>query len=104
VICGSEATGEEAAIYIWKRDSGELLSRIPGSGLVGHTNIISQVDGNQQEPYMFISCSDDETVKIWGVKDRIKIEVNSQSLQNNSKDGVKKIDVRNEKRESPNIS
>ena len=29
---------------------------------------------------MFISCSDDETVKIWGVKDRIKIEVNSQSL------------------------
>ena len=60
MICGSEATGEEAAIYIWKRDSGELLSRIPGSGLVGHTNIISQVDGNQQEPYMFISCSDDE--------------------------------------------
>ena len=29
---------------------------------------------------MFISCSDDETVKIWDVKDRIKIEVNSQSL------------------------
>ena len=41
MICGSEATGEDAAIYIWKRDSGELLTRIPGSGLVGHTNIIS---------------------------------------------------------------
>lgn len=41
---------------------------------------------------MFISCSDDETVKIWGVKDKIKIEMNNQ----NSKDIVKKVDVRNE--------
>jgi hypothetical protein len=32
-----------------------------------------KVDGNQNEPYLFISCGDDETVKIWGVKDKIKI-------------------------------
>ena len=74
-MIGSEATGEEAAIFIWKRDTGEQLCRIAGSGLFGHTNIIGQVDGNQAEPYMFVSCSDDETVKIWGVKDKIKLEI-----------------------------
>ena len=45
VICGSEATGEEACIYIWKRDSGELLYKITGSGFNnsyrGHSNIIN---------------------------------------------------------------
>ena len=75
MVCGSEGTGEDAAIYIWKRDTGELLSKLPGSGHHGHTNIISQVDGSRGEPYLFISCSDDETVKLWAVKDRIKIDV-----------------------------
>lgn len=97
-MIGSEATGEEAAIFIWKRDTGEQLCRIPGSGLFGHTNIIGQVDGSLTEPYMFISCSDDETLKIWGVKDKIKIEVVHQSLQNSSKDGVIKIDVKAEEK------
>ena len=78
VICGSEATGEEACIYIWKRDSGELLYKIPGSGFNnsyrGHSNIINQVDGSLSNPYVFVSCSDDETIKFWGVKDKIRIE------------------------------
>ena len=47
---------------------------------------------------MFISCSDDETVKIWGVKDKIKIDVVHQSLANNHKDGVKRVDVKNEEK------
>lgn len=98
VVIGSEATGEEASIFIWKRDTGEQLCRIPGSGLFGHTNIIGQVDGSLTEPYMFISCSDDETVKIWGVKDKIKIDVAHQSLTNSSKDGVIKIDVKAEEK------
>jgi len=98
VMIGSEATGEEASIFIWKRDTGEQLCRIPGSGLFGHTNIIGQVDGSLTEPYMFISCSDDETVKIWGVKDKIKIDVVHQSLSNSSKDGVIKIDVKAEEK------
>lgn len=96
VMIGSEATGEEAAIFIWKRDTGEQLCRIAGSGLFGHTNIIGQVDGNQSEPYMFISCSDDETVKIWGVKDKIKLEIAQQSLTGGSRDGVIKVDVKAE--------
>lgn len=32
VVCGSEGTGVDAAIYIWKRDTGELLTKLPGSG------------------------------------------------------------------------
>ena len=42
---------------------------------------------------MFISCSDDETVKIWGVKEKVKVDLVQQSIANNSKDGVKKIDL-----------
>ena len=38
---------------------------------------------------MFASCSDDETVKIWGVGDKIKLElINSTTY--------KKFDVKNE--------
>ena len=79
VVCGSESTGEDASIFIWKRDTGELLFKIPGSGFnssfKGHSNIINQVDGCPTNPYFFVSCSDDETVKIWGVKDKIKFEI-----------------------------
>ena len=94
IVCGSEGTGEEAAIYIWRRESGELLNRIPGAGPFGHSNIVNQVDGSSQEPYLFISCSDDETVKLWGVKDRLKLDISI-----NRKD-VKKINVKDEARRS----
>ena len=56
------------------------------------------MDGSPTNPYLFISCSDDETIKIWGVKDKIRIEV--PSLKDKSKDKEKdklvKIDVTNE--------
>ena len=55
------------------------------------------MDGSRGEPYLFISCSDDETIKLWGVKDRIKIDVVFSSVSGGSKDGVKKINVKNEK-------
>lgn len=44
-------------------------------------------------PYLFISCSDDETVKIWGVNSKVKIELVSLPK---GKDGVKHIDIKNE--------
>lgn len=52
------------------------------------------MDGSSQEPYLFISCSDDETVKLWGVKDRLKLEISI-----NRKD-VKKVNVKDEARRS----
>ena len=51
---------------------------------------------------MFISCSDDETIKIWGVKNKIKLELVTSSLANNTKDKVKKIDVRHEDQREDN--
>mmetsp|Transcript_18710 Transcript_18710/g.28680 ORF Transcript_18710/g.28680 Transcript_18710/m.28680 type:complete len:251 (+) Transcript_18710:1123-1875(+) len=32
IACGSEKTGEDACIQVWKRQTGELLARIPGTG------------------------------------------------------------------------
>jgi len=52
---------------------------------------------------MFISCSDDETIKIWGVKNKIKLELVLSSLANNNKDKVKKVDVRNEESKNNDI-
>jgi hypothetical protein len=80
ILWGREATGEEACINIFKRATGELLYKIPGSGVEGHihqghSNIINQIDSCESLPYLFISCSDDETVKVWGVGSKVKIEV-----------------------------
>ena len=103
IICGSESTGEDAAINIWKRQTGELLTKIPGSGfnssIMGHSNVINQVDGSPTNPYLFISCSDDETIKIWGVKDKIRVEVpyNTQKESKKDKNKVVRINVTNEK-------
>lgn len=69
-----------------------MLNRIGGAGPFGHSNIVNQVDGSNQESYVFISCSDDETVKLWGVKDRLKLDISI-----NKKD-VKKINVKDEAR------
>ena len=102
VICGSEATGEDASIFVWKRDTGDLLYKIPGSGFnssyKGHSNIINQVDGSPNNPYLFVSCSDDETVKLWGVEDKIKFNVigESNSLGTQQDQIFKKVDVKNE--------
>ena len=51
--------------------------------------MINAVDASPNQPYMFASCSDDETVKIWGVQDKIKIEVLNST-------NYKKFDVKNE--------
>lgn len=56
--------------------------------------MINQVDGSPSNPYLFISCSDDETVKIWGVKDKIKIEYMGEN--DGMQQSYKKIDVKNE--------
>lgn len=56
------------------------------------------MDGSPTNPYLFISCSDDETIKLWGVKDKIRIEVvnfNDKS-KDKDKDKLVTIDVTNE--------
>jgi WD40 repeat protein len=104
ILWGREATGEEACINIFKRGTGELLFKIPGSGVEGHihqghSNIINQIDSCDSLPYLFVSCSDDETVKIWGVGTKIKIEVVNMSGKL-YKENVVKYDVKNENEEN----
>ena len=66
---------------------------------MGHSNVINQVDGSPTNPYLFISCSDDETIKIWGVKDKIRIEVPCTTQKESKKDKNKviRVNVTNEK-------
>ena len=37
--------------------------------------MVNQVDSTPNLPYLILSCSDDETVKIWGVNEKIKIDI-----------------------------
>ena len=50
-------TYKQESINIWKRQTGELLTKIPGSGfnssIMGHSNVINQVDGSPTNPYLF---------------------------------------------------
>jgi len=44
---------------------------------------------------MFVSCSDDETIKVWGVSTKVKVEMIYTSGKV-YKENVIKIDVKNE--------
>ena len=65
---------------------------------MGHSNVINQVDGSPTNPYLFISCSDDETIKLWGVKDKVRIDVPNLTEKEikKDKDKVVSINVTNE--------
>lgn len=67
----------------------------------GHSNMINMIDSCESLPYLFISCSDDETVKVWGVGSKVKIEVLNQAGKS-YKDNVTRYDVKNEIEEAKN--
>lgn len=50
-----------------------------------------------------MSCSDDETVKIWAVKDKVRVDVDQNSISDSHKNDVIRIDVKNEGRNSSRI-
>lgn len=59
VLSGSE----DGQIYIWHRDTGSLVHRLPGHG----AGSVNAVCWNNRHPGMFASASDDRTVRVWGI-------------------------------------
>ncbi|EPX74929.1 WD repeat protein [Schizosaccharomyces octosporus yFS286] len=61
VLSGSQ----DEFIRIWHRDSGKLLSTLPG-----HSKCVNYIAYNPLDPYQFASASDDNTIRIWSNKGR----------------------------------
>ncbi|KAL3640094.1 hypothetical protein CASFOL_015062 [Castilleja foliolosa] len=63
---------EHSQVYIWHRQSGELISK-----LVGHCGAVNCVNWNPTNPNMLASGSDDCTICIWGGLSQGKMKYHS---------------------------
>jgi WD40 repeat protein len=67
VVWGSE----DDNIYIWNRHSGDLLEK-----LKSHQDTVNNIAWSPLIPNFFFSCSDDQSIKIWGISVDHKVKVN----------------------------
>lgn len=79
VVCGSE----DDAIYIWNRHSGDLIEK-----LKSHQDTVNNIAWSPLMPNFLFSCSDDQTIKVWGVnnidcKFEIKFKVKDEDMSDN---------------------
>jgi WD40 repeat protein len=49
----------DSTIYVWKKETGELIEK-----LAGHNGIVNCVHWNPVNPYMFASSGDDRTIRM----------------------------------------
>ena len=70
VLCGSE----DACIYIWNKEKGDLLAKLEGA----HTQLVNCVGWCPNDPFIFASASDDQTVRIWGLEEMEPAEVETK--------------------------
>ncbi|CAB4408222.1 unnamed protein product [Rhizophagus irregularis] len=60
---------EDGIVYIWDQDTGEVLQK-----LRGHTGMVYNAVWNQKQN-LFVSCSDDKTLKTWWYDENIPLEL-----------------------------
>lgn len=54
-------SSSDGKVYVWHRDTGELLEVLGGHG----AGSVNSVAWNPLDPRIFASCSDDRTIRIW---------------------------------------
>ncbi|KAF8844876.1 WD40 repeat-like protein [Paxillus ammoniavirescens] len=85
VLSGSE----DRNVYVWQLDTGVLLEVLPGHG----TGSVNSVAWNPRNRGMFVSCSDDFTIRIW---ERLPCDTGGalSSIRDNGMNGKGKGKVR----------
>ena len=65
----------DGKVYVWHRDTGELLEALGGHG----PGSVNSVAWNPRDPRVFASCSDDRTVRIWEAQPPLPHLIETQS-------------------------
>ena len=69
VVCGSE----DACVYIWNKEKGDLVAKIGGDNaggvFNGHTQVTNCAHWSPTDNFIFATASDDHTIRVWGLEE-----------------------------------